>query len=248
MQPLLCIVVVQPLSRVWLLVTPWTALRQASLSFTTSSSFFQITIRHVRSRVSLPLWFSRFILSGVVSSCLLLFPSSILDTFRPGGLIFRCLVLFVRSHSQNTGEVRVPSSSGHHYPAPSLGTGSTQDPLVVPAHWQPAIKDPPLVVLCRSGSRPLTSPVSGGDSDYGGVVVLSWRGVRAGPAFSLRPPSSPDCCCCRVIGPHRVWGAGTYVFGSSISFNFFICVLQINVWGIGWEFSCTSHIFAWKIP
>ena len=36
------------------------------------------------------LWPSCFILSGVISTCPLLFPNSILDTFQPGGLIFRC--------------------------------------------------------------------------------------------------------------------------------------------------------------
>ena len=73
------------------------------------------------------------------------------------------LFLFALSYSlcvltaRIPGWFAVPSPSGHHYCAPSLGTGSTQDPLVVPAHWQPAVKDAPLVVLCQSGSRPLTT-------------------------------------------------------------------------------------------
>ena len=37
-----------------------------------------------------PLWPSHFILSGAISSCLLLFTSSILDTSWPWGLIFWC--------------------------------------------------------------------------------------------------------------------------------------------------------------
>ena len=41
------------------------------------------------SWVSFPLWPIRFLLSGAVSSFPLLFPRSILNTFQPGGLIFR---------------------------------------------------------------------------------------------------------------------------------------------------------------
>ena len=44
------------------------------------------------------LWPSHFILSGAISNCPSLFPSSILDTYQPGGLIFQCHV-FLPSHT-----------------------------------------------------------------------------------------------------------------------------------------------------
>ena len=45
--------------------------------------------RH-RQLGSLPLWSSCLILSGAINNCPPLFPSSILDTFQPGRLIFSC--------------------------------------------------------------------------------------------------------------------------------------------------------------
>ena len=44
------------------------------------------TTRHVHSWASFLLWLNFFILSGTISP---LFPSSILDTYQPGGLIFQ---------------------------------------------------------------------------------------------------------------------------------------------------------------
>ena len=55
----------------------------AILFFTASN--FTFTTRYIHSGVSFPLWLSCFILSGAVS---LLFPSSILNTFECGRLIF----------------------------------------------------------------------------------------------------------------------------------------------------------------
>ena len=57
-----------------------------------------------------PLWPSCFILSGVVSSCPPLFPSSTLDTFQPGGLIFQChsvlpFIQFMGSRGKYAGVV-----------------------------------------------------------------------------------------------------------------------------------------------
>ena len=46
--------------------------------------------RHMHNWASFLFWPSRFIVSGVISNCPLLFPNSILDTFQPGGLIFQC--------------------------------------------------------------------------------------------------------------------------------------------------------------
>ena len=51
---------------------------------------FTFTIRHIHNWTSFPLCPCLFILSGAISNCPPLFPSSILDTFCPAGLIFRC--------------------------------------------------------------------------------------------------------------------------------------------------------------
>ena len=63
-------------------------------------------------------WPSPFILSGAISNCPSLFPSSILDTFRPGRLIFRCHI-FVLFHTgygtlvvRILGWIALPLSSG----------------------------------------------------------------------------------------------------------------------------------------
>ena len=51
---------------------------------------FTFTTRHIHSWVSRKkflLWPRHFILTGAISNCPLLFPSSILDSFWPGGLI-----------------------------------------------------------------------------------------------------------------------------------------------------------------
>ena len=54
------------------------------------SSDFIFTSTNIHNWVLFPLWPWHFILSGAISNCLLLFPSSILDTFWTGGLIFWC--------------------------------------------------------------------------------------------------------------------------------------------------------------
>jgi len=67
---------------------------------------------------SFPLRPSHFILSGVICNCPLLFPSSILDTFWPGGahLLLSYLLDFSYwewgSCSKNTGVVAIASPSG----------------------------------------------------------------------------------------------------------------------------------------
>ena len=55
-----------------------------------TASDFTFMTRYIRSWVLFPLWLSLFILSGAIRNCPPLFPSSILDTFWPGGLIFWC--------------------------------------------------------------------------------------------------------------------------------------------------------------
>ena len=61
-------------------------------SFTSSDLTF--TTRHTHNWVLFMLWPSCFIL-GAVSNVSSLFTSSILDTFQPGGLIFRCHIFFL---------------------------------------------------------------------------------------------------------------------------------------------------------
>ena len=78
-------VVVQSLSRVQLLVTPWTAARQASLSFTTSWSFFA-------NSCSLSQWYHPTISSSVslFSSCPQSFPASGSFPVRGHGWSLKC--------------------------------------------------------------------------------------------------------------------------------------------------------------
>ena len=67
---------------------------------------------------SFPLWSSRFILPGIISSSPPLFPSSLQDTIRPGGLIFWCHIFlsFYTVHEVLTASIlgwqAIPSSSG----------------------------------------------------------------------------------------------------------------------------------------
>ena len=71
--------------------------------------------------VSFLLWPSCFILSGAISNCSLLFPSSILDSFQPEGLIFWCLIFlpFHTIHGVCSARIlkrfAIPSSSGPHF-------------------------------------------------------------------------------------------------------------------------------------
>ena len=53
-----------------------------------TASNFTFTTRHIHSWVSFLLWPNCFILPGAINNCPPLFPSSMLDTFWPGGLIF----------------------------------------------------------------------------------------------------------------------------------------------------------------
>ena len=60
-----------------------------AILFFAASDFAFIT-RHIHSWASFLLWSGHIILSGSTSSSPPLFPSSVLDTFWPGGLIFQC--------------------------------------------------------------------------------------------------------------------------------------------------------------
>ena len=59
---------------------------------------FTLTTRHIPNWASFPLWPSHAIVSGSISNCPLLSPSSILDTFQPAGLIFQCHILCAFSY------------------------------------------------------------------------------------------------------------------------------------------------------
>ena len=65
-----CFVVVQLLSHIWLFVTPWTAARQASLSFTVSQSLFKLM------SIKLVMPSNHLILCHLFSPCLQSFPAS----------------------------------------------------------------------------------------------------------------------------------------------------------------------------
>ena len=68
-------------------------------------SDFTFTTTDIHNWVLFPLWPWRF-LSGAISNCLLLFPSSIMDTFLPGRLIFQCHI-FLPFHTVHR-VVKVP--------------------------------------------------------------------------------------------------------------------------------------------
>ena len=68
-----------------------------AILFCTASDFTFIT-RHIHNWVLFSLWPNRYILSGAVSSFPPLFPRSILDTFRSGGLIFWCHIFLIWSY------------------------------------------------------------------------------------------------------------------------------------------------------
>ena len=73
-----------------------------------TASDFTFTTRHIHNWASFLPWPTLFILSGTIS---LLCPSSILDTYQPGGLIFWCHIFLLfhivsqSSRSKNTGVV-----------------------------------------------------------------------------------------------------------------------------------------------
>ena len=74
-----------------------------------SLQHWTFTTRHIHNWVSFPLWPSHFILSGAISNCPPFFPSSILDTYQPGGVHLPVSYLFAFSYSswgswgKNTG-------------------------------------------------------------------------------------------------------------------------------------------------
>ena len=91
-----------------------------------------VTTRAVYNWLSFPLGPSHFILSGAISNYPVLFPSSLLDTFWPGGLIFQSY-LFAFSYcswvltSRILEWCAIPSSTGLrfirtiHYELSTLG-------------------------------------------------------------------------------------------------------------------------------
>ena len=88
---------VKSLSRIRLLATPGPVAHQAppSMGFSRQEQWSGVPLpsptRHVQNWASFPLWPSHSILSGaIIGTCLPPFPSSTVDTFWPGGLIFQC--------------------------------------------------------------------------------------------------------------------------------------------------------------
>ena len=66
---------------------------------------FTFTTRHIHNWASFLFWPSCFILSGAISNCPELFPSSVLDIFQPGGsfssvIPFCLFILFMEFSSQ----------------------------------------------------------------------------------------------------------------------------------------------------
>ena len=95
-----------------------------AILFFTASVFTFIT-RHIHSRASFLLWPSHFLLSGAVSNCLLLFPSSILDIFWPGEwgvrdgvdmcVIFQCYIFLLFSTVHGVLQATVQAGAGCHF-------------------------------------------------------------------------------------------------------------------------------------
>ena len=85
-------------------------------------SDFTFTGRHIQNWVLFPLWPSYFILSGGVSNCPLVYPSSILDTCWPRWLIFWChtfcfFILFMGFYRQKCWSgLSFPSPVNHIFP------------------------------------------------------------------------------------------------------------------------------------
>ena len=81
--------------------------------FTTSD--FNFTTTHIHYWELCLLWLSLFILSGAIS---LLFPSSILNTYWPGGLIFQCRVFCLFIPFKFVGFSQQEYWSGLPFPLP----------------------------------------------------------------------------------------------------------------------------------
>ena len=86
-----------------------------------TASDFTFTTRHIHSWASFPLWPSHFILSGAISNCPLFLPCSILNTFQPEVLIFRCHI-FLTFHTVHgvlmARDTKPLSWSGLSFPPP----------------------------------------------------------------------------------------------------------------------------------
>ena len=120
------LVIVQSLNHVLLFATSWTAARQAPLSFTFFWSLQYCSLQHwtLLSQPDTSTAEHRFrfgpaaFLSGSISNCPSLFPSSILDTFQPGGLIFQPGVISFCLFILLMGLSRQEYWSGFPFPPP----------------------------------------------------------------------------------------------------------------------------------
>ena len=108
---------------------PVTILFFAALDFT-------FITRHIQNWASYTLWPSLFIHSGAIGNSPVLFPSSILDTFRPGGRIFWCHIFcpFIQlmrfSQQVYWGGLSFPPPADHILSEPSAMT----HPFLVALH------------------------------------------------------------------------------------------------------------------
>ena len=74
-----------------------------------------LSTRHIYNLVLFPVWPSHFIISGAISNCPLLFPSSILDTFQPGvGAHLLVSYIFAFSYC-SWGSIRKNTGIGCHF-------------------------------------------------------------------------------------------------------------------------------------
>ena len=96
------------------------------------------------------LWPRHFLLSGAVSSCPSLFPSSILNIFWPWGLIFQCHLFlpFYTVHGVLVEIVlewfAIPSSSGPHFVRTLQYDLSILDSPAQYCSWLPSVMQAPL--------------------------------------------------------------------------------------------------------
>ena len=135
----------------WFLLDPWfmDLTFQVPMQYCSLQHWSFIT-RHIHNWTSFLLWASCFILYGAISNWLPLFPSNILDTFQPGGLMFHGHI-FLPFHTVHkvlvarTREwVAISFSSGPcfvrtlHYDSAILGSPGQQgytSPLAMTRLW-----------------------------------------------------------------------------------------------------------------
>ena len=135
----------------WFLLDPWfmDLTFQVPMQYCSLQHWSFIT-RHIHNWTSFVLWANCFILYGAISNWLPLFPSNILDTFQPGGLMFHGHI-FLPFHTvhrvlvaRTLEWVAISFSSGPcfvrtlHYDSAILGSPAQQgytSPLAMTRLW-----------------------------------------------------------------------------------------------------------------